>query len=100
MPYSALICFININLLVMIVGLQKLLRLPVYTESGTKLGRVFDLELDVETQAVMRYLVRPNFLSTKSFLIANAQVKEIKNDRMVVYDSALKAEAMGMVSEE
>ena len=75
----------------MVIGLQKLLRLPVYTESGIKLGRIFDLELDVATQAVMRYLVRPNFLSTKSFLIAGAQVKEIKNDRVVVYDSVLKA---------
>ena len=84
----------------MFVNLQKLLRLPVYTESGTKLGRVFDLELDVETQAVMRYLVRSNFLSPKSLLVASAQVKEIKNDSIVVYDSALKTEAMGMVSEE
>ncbi len=74
----------------MFINLQKLLRLPVYTESEIKLGRIFDLELDITSQTIMRYLVRPNFFSAKTFLIANAQVKEIKNDRMVVYDSALK----------
>ena len=85
----------------MFINLQKLLHLPVYTESEIKLGRIFDLELDVATQTVMRYLIRPNFLSARNFLIANAQVKEIKNDRLVVYDSALKMETMGeMASEE
>ncbi len=76
----------------MIINLQKLLRLPVFTESGIKLGRVFDLELDVEAQGVLRYMVRLNFLSAKIFLIQNSQVKEIKNDRFVVYDSVLKAD--------
>lgn len=85
----------------MVINLHKLLRLPVFTESEVKLGRIFDLELDATTQAVMRYLVRPNFLSAKYFMIAGAQVKEIKNDRVVVYDSVLKMEAMGeVVSEE
>lgn len=73
----------------MFINLQKLLRLPVYTESGTKLGRIFDLELDAAAQTIIRYLVRSNFLSAKSFLIAGAQVKEIKNDRVVVYDAVL-----------
>lgn len=75
----------------MFINLKKLLRLPVYTESEIKLGRIFDLELDAETQAIRRYLVRSNFFSAKNFLIQSSQVKEIKNDRMVVYDSALKA---------
>jgi len=83
----------------MFVNLQKLLRLPVYTESEIKLGRIFDLELDIPTQTVMRYLVRPNFLSTKYFMIANAQVKEIKNDRVVVYDSVLKADLVKTAGE-
>ena len=84
----------------MVIGLHKLLRLPVYTESEIKLGRIFDLDLDVDAQTVMRYLVRQNFLSAKTFLIANSQVKEIKNDRMVVYDSALKMEAVGEAASE
>lgn len=84
----------------MVINLHKLLRLPVFTESEVKLGRIFDLELDTTTQAVMRYLVRPNFLSAKYFMIASAQVKEIKNDRLVVYDSTLKMEAIGEAASE
>lgn len=76
----------------MFINLRQLSRLPVYTESGTKLGRVFDLELDAETQIVKRYLVRPNFFSAKNFLIQNSQVKEIKSDCLVVYDSSVKAD--------
>ena len=75
----------------MVINFQKLLRLRVYTESGTKLGRVYDFELDVESHGIARYLVRPNFLSAKNFLIQSSQVKEITGDRIVVYDAALKA---------
>ena len=83
----------------MFINLQKLLRLPVYTESEIKLGRVFDLELNVDTQSVIRYLVRPNFFSAKSFMIANGQVKEIKSDRVVVYDSVIKTDLVKVVGE-
>jgi uncharacterized protein YrrD len=76
----------------MFINLHKLLRLPVYTESEVKLGRIFDLELDATTQSVLRYLVRQNFLSAKPLLIAGAQIKEIKEDRVIVYDSVLNSE--------
>ena len=84
----------------MVIGLHKLLRLPVYTESEIKLGRIFDLEIDVAAQTVLRYLVRPNFLSAKYFLIAGAQVKEVKDDRVVVYDSAIKTETVSEAASE
>ncbi|TSC84665.1 MAG: hypothetical protein G01um101413_49 [Parcubacteria group bacterium Gr01-1014_13] len=84
----------------MVINLHELLHLPVYTESEVKLGRIFDLELDVNTQTVMRYLVRQNFLSASYLLVASAQVKEIKHDRVVVYDSVLKAEAGGELALE
>lgn len=81
----------------MIINLQKLLRLPVYTESGTKLGKIFDFELDIDSQTVVRYFVRPNFFSVKYFLIQNNQVKEIKVDRVVVYDNVV-ADYLGKTS--
>lgn len=86
----------------MIINLQKLLHLPVYTESDTKLGTIFDLEIDVDTHTVVRYFVRSNFLSLESLLIANSQVKAIKEDRLVVYDNAVKnfAGSPGPILEE
>lgn len=76
----------------MIINLQKLLRLPVYTESGTKLGRIFDLELEVESHGVARYLVKPSFFSARNFLIQVSQIKEITSDRVVVFDGAIQAD--------
>ena len=83
----------------MIINFRRMARLWVYTESGTKLGRVYDFELDVESHGIARYLVRPNFLSAKNFLIQVAQVKEITSERMVVYDSAVKASLSPIIGE-
>ncbi|MBP6859575.1 MAG: PRC-barrel domain-containing protein [Candidatus Magasanikbacteria bacterium] len=86
----------------MIINLRKLLDLPVYTESGAKLGKIFDFELDIENHFVLRYLVRPNFISLQNFLIQSAQVQKITNDRMIVDDAVVKAKktAPTIVSEE
>lgn len=87
----------------MIVNLQKLLRLPVYTESGTKLGKIVDFEMDVDNQTVVRYFVRTILFSVKSFLIQNSQIKEIKDDKIVVYDSVVsdyQGKTSGMALEE
>jgi len=74
----------------MIINLQKLLRLPVYTESGVKLGQVYDLEIDVDSHTVMQYLVRQNMLSAKYFLVKNSQIKDITKDKVIVEDNVLK----------
>lgn len=74
----------------MIINLNKLLHLPVYTESGVRLGRVYELEIDVDMHVVMRYLVRPNVFSPKYFLIKNSQIKDITADKVIVYDNVLK----------
>lgn len=74
----------------MIISLRQLMRLPVYTESGTKLGHVSDLEIDVDTHNVMQYVVRPNAFSAKYYLIKNSQVKDITKDKIIVYDNVLK----------
>lgn len=74
----------------MITNLRQLMRLPVYTESGIKLGRVCDLEIDAGAHAVMQYLVRPNVLSAKYYLINNTQVKDITAEKIVVFDNVLK----------
>ncbi len=88
----------------MVINLRKLLRLPVYTESGKKLGKVFDLELDIDSHVVVRYLVRLNIFSIKNLLIQSSLVKAIKEDRIIVEDSVEKISSVetssGMVLEE
>ncbi|MBI2037583.1 MAG: PRC-barrel domain-containing protein [Candidatus Magasanikbacteria bacterium] len=80
----------------MIINLRTLLHLPVYTESGTKLGTVFDLELDAEGHVIMKYFVKANFLSVKYFLIEKSLVKEITEDKIVVYDSVERGSLLEM----
>lgn len=85
----------------MIINLHKLLHLPVFTESGTKLGRVYELEIDIDSHVIMQYLVRPNLLSARYFLVKNSQIKDITKDKIIVYDNILKvnpAKAFGIVS--
>lgn len=77
----------------MIVNLNKLLHLPVHTESGILLGRIYELEIDADSHTVMRYLVRPSVFSPKYFLIKNSQIKDITADKVIVYDNVLKVNA-------
>lgn len=77
----------------MIINVKKLIRLPVFTASGQKLGRVSDLEMDTETHQVKKYLVSGDFLSAIKYLISPAQVKNILADRIIVDDGCLKEAA-------
>lgn len=86
-----------------------LLKLPVETKSGMRLGRVSGFEFDAESQAILRYRVRPHGLSArllkKPLLVARGQVLSIDAEKMVVDDDVekamelAKAKAIGLVSE-
>ena len=84
----------------MIVNLATLLELPVYTQSGVKLGKIFDLELDIDNQMVLRYLVRPNFISMQRFLIQAAQVQEITKEKIIVDDTVVAETNQSVASGE
>ena len=74
----------------MYLNLKTILKLPVYTESGTHLGRVRDVELDVEAHHVRHYLVAAGLLSKDDYIITPAQVKAITTQKMIVEDSVGK----------
>jgi len=85
-----------------------LLKLPVHTKSGTHLGKVAGFDFDVETQAIVRYRVRPRGLAARllksPLLVAREQVLSIDAEKMIVDDNVekemelAKAEAIGLVS--
>lgn len=87
---------------------KTLLKLPVETKSGASLGRVAGFEFDVESHAVLRYLVRPKGLAArmigKPLLVAREQVLSIDAEKMIVDDNVekamelAKAKAIGLVS--
>lgn len=74
----------------MYINLHTLLHLPVYTQSGTHLGKVHDVKLDVESHSVKQYIVRGGFLSKGEYLIGPAQVIAITEEKMIVKDNVAK----------
>ena len=85
-----------------------LLKLPVYTKSGLRLGKVVGFDFDVETHGILRYRVQPKGLAARvlehPMLVAREQVLEITSERMTVDDNVekemelAKAKAIGLVS--
>lgn len=78
----------------MIINFAKLKNLPVKTKSGTLLGNVSDIELDCDSQEVVKYLVvRKNLLiPTAKFLIDRQQIIAIRSDEIIVDDAVCHAE--------
>lgn len=72
----------------MLINLHHLLHIPVFTESGIKLGRVYDLNIDIEVQAIMSYIVRATIFS-RSYLIKPSQIITISKDKIVVEDAVI-----------
>lgn len=77
----------------MIIGLKKLLHLPVFTRLGTRLGKISDAEIDVDSQAIVEYHVSAGTFSDKNYLIDRSQVLEIGADKIIVEDSLILASA-------
>lgn len=73
--------------------LRDLLRLPVTTESGEFLGRVSDVELELESASVRAYLVSPSFVkglfTSEQYMITPSQVISISADKMIVKDGVV-----------
>ena len=72
----------------MLINLHNLTHLPVITESGSKLGKVVDLNLDIEEHSVKSYIVRNNVFS-KTLLIKPTQIVSITKEHIVVDDAMI-----------
>ena len=87
----------------------QLLKLPVFTKSGQKLGKVAGFRLETESQMITHYEVRPKGVAAQlvgaEMLIGREQVISIDEEKMVVDDNIeksfelAKAKALGLVSE-
>ncbi|MBI2426261.1 MAG: PRC-barrel domain-containing protein [Candidatus Kerfeldbacteria bacterium] len=77
------------------ISTDKLIGLPVETESGTKLGKVHAVVLDIDFSSVVHYVVRPlgiveELIYRHERLVAPAQVRSITEKKMVVDDALIK----------
>lgn len=72
------------------ITLSQLKRLPVETKSGTKLGKVYDLVLEIEGQTIAQYHVKSALVVGEKYLVSRNQVIEINSKKMIVEDNVKK----------
>jgi sporulation protein YlmC with PRC-barrel domain len=83
----------------MLIKGKELLTLPVYTKSGQLLGEVDDVEIEIDNQMVVNYLVGSkskikNFFGNNKLVIHRSQVISIEADKIVVDDNVVQSEVL------
>lgn len=73
----------------MFINEQTLIRLPVFTKAGEKLGHIIDIEIDIESHAVRKYLVGARF-KKDIYLVTPSQIISISEEKIMVEDTILK----------
>jgi sporulation protein YlmC with PRC-barrel domain len=71
----------------MYINLHLLIKLPVFTESGEKIGHVKDLEIDIETHGIRHYIVEHGLIGKDHFWVSPVQVVSISSEKIVVKDA-------------
>lgn len=75
------------------INLNQLKKYIVETESGARLGKIFDVVLDIDAHAVAQYAVRHFFFSLKEYLISPNQIVRFEENKMIVQDTVAKVGA-------
>jgi len=73
------------------INYQQIKKLPVLTESGHYLGRVKDMTIDVDSQGILKYVVKKNWIAS-ALLIDMADIINIDQEKIVVRDAVVKSE--------
>lgn len=74
----------------MVLPLSQIKNLPVFTKSEMRLGIITDLELDTDSQSILRYLVQRSQILGRlqeSLLIHRSQVLSLTSEKMIVDDN-------------
>ena len=73
---------------------QQLKNLLVATKSGQILGKIKDIEINTDTQNIIKYIIKSNQiterLAGKELIISSSQVISINEQKMVVEDNVAK----------
>lgn len=76
----------------------KVVGLPVFTQSGTRLGNVIDFTINWETKLISKLYVKPKlwqrFLSS-NLVIDRLQIVEVTNSRVTTSDATSKQTILG-----
>lgn len=69
---------------------KQLIGIEVETQSGQKLGKIESFNIDIDSQSVLEYKIKPlnliKGLLESDLIISRGQVVEITNEKMIVED--------------
>lgn len=76
----------------MSIKAKEIINNKVVSRSGCYLGRVIDFDIDVSTQAIVKYYVQGNLLGffKNPLIISSSQVIKIKKNKIIVEDTVIK----------
>jgi len=70
----------------------------VETQSGNKLGKVESFNIDIDSQSVLEYIVKPSSLTASlikgDLIISRGQVVEITEKKIIVEDMDIKSKVL------
>ncbi|OGH67123.1 MAG: hypothetical protein A3B90_02185 [Candidatus Magasanikbacteria bacterium RIFCSPHIGHO2_02_FULL_41_13] len=72
------------------IALKQLKKMTVETLSGTKLGKVEDLIIDLDEQTVVQYQVKHTGISGSDYLVNRDQIARFEEKKIIVYDTILR----------
>lgn len=73
----------------MILNAKKIIGLPVETKDGGKIGKVVDINLDIESHIINSYAVKSGFIRNENLIIGRNQVRSINDKKMIIEDSLI-----------
>lgn len=76
--------------MIMLLVFSKLKNLSVFTRSGIKLGQVADVEIDLDSQSIIRYVIKRGIVNRDVLLVHRSQVISITDEKMTVEDAVVK----------
>ena len=76
------------------ISQKQFINLPVYTQSGERLGKVESFNIETDSQSILEYKIKPaNIVAgfiKGDFVIPRGQIIEINNKKMVVEDLSIQ----------
>ena len=78
----------------MLISSEKLIGIKVETENGQYVGRVQAFDIDIDTQGIRNYHIKPKFFEGGVFyeelIVHHRQVVSITEEKMVIVDNIVK----------
>lgn len=74
----------------MVLPLSQIKNLLVVTQSGTRLGIIVDMELETDSQSILRYVVQRGQILGRlhdPLLVHRSQVVSLSDEKMIVEDN-------------